>query len=452
MSIALAMSSSVVAMVGWAAPARATSPVLVFDTARLLPGDGIVQGVSCTDAKDCTAVENNPKYPQASYLVETSGGWQAAIDQPSVYLTAVSCTAPTYCTEVGQGPSLDPPGIGNPMYATESAGTWSAATELPSPGGGGSFAGISCTGAMNCTAVGYDTSGNPMYATESAGTWGAVTELSAPAGGGGFGGVSCTDAKDCTAVGGDGAGQAIYATESAGTWGAVTVLADGGGFAAVSCTDARDCTAVGQTNASPAPPPDTGTLMYATESAGTWGAVTKPPAPTGWGEFNGVSCTDAKNCTAVGAGGGYPLYSTESAGVWGAPKALAGDGGFFYGVSCVSATDCTAVGWDSYQQLPIYAGTVLATAPRPPIIEKVRPGNRSVNVRWSAPSSDGGADITIYIANARRGTATLRCESTGTSCTVRGLMNGKSYAVSVVAINAAGTSASSAHKTVKPRR
>ncbi len=135
-------------------------------------------------------------------------------------------------------------------------------TEVNGSGGGaGHFASVSCTDPSDCTAVGHDNNDQPIYATETSGTWGTATEVTGSGGGSGyFFGVSCTDASDCTAVGYDDNDQPIYATETGGTWGTPTeVTGSGGGygyFYGVSCTDATDCTAVGHdTTASPSTPP-----------------------------------------------------------------------------------------------------------------------------------------------------------------------------------------------------
>jgi hypothetical protein len=261
------------------------------------------------------------------------------------YFNGVSCTDATDCTAVGGDDN------GQPIYATETAGVWGLVTEVGILGGGGSFNGVSCTDASDCTAVGIDyRDDQPFYATETAGVWGAPTDVTVVAGGGSFSSVSCTDASDCTAVGGDDNGQPIYATESAGHWGAVTEVTDayGGFFYGVSCTDATDCTAVGGD--------DNGQPIYATESAGSWGTPTEVTIPTGDGFFTSVSCTDATDCTAVGYDyDGEPIYATESAGSWDTPTELTDPyGGYFGGVSCTDATDCTAVGYD-YNGQPIYA-------------------------------------------------------------------------------------------------
>lgn len=277
-------------------------------------------------------------------------GTPAEIPGPGGGVTfyGVSCTGATDCTAVGRD------GNDQAFYATESAGTWGAATELTAPGGSGYFNAVSCTGATDCTAVGRDGNGQAFYSTESGGTWGTPTELSAPGGSGYFYGVSCTSAIDCTAVGYDGNDQPFYATESGGTWGTPTELSGTpGGFGnlrAVSCTSATDCTAVGY---------DGNDLpMYATESGGMWGTPTElSGTPGGYGVLNGVSCTSATDCTAVGRDGVQPIYATESGGVWGTVTELPVPGVFneFNGVSCASAIDCTAVGYDSNSMQAMYA-------------------------------------------------------------------------------------------------
>jgi hypothetical protein len=135
-------------------------------------------------------------------------------------------------------------------------------------------------------------------------------------------------------------------------WGPATeISAPGGGgyFTGVSCTDATDCTAVGADY--------NGQPFYVTETGGVWGTPTEISAPGGGGDFSGVSCTDATDCTAVGGDfDNEPFAATETAGVWG-PGAddPAPGGGSFSSVSCTSATFCTAVGGDENSE-PIVTG------------------------------------------------------------------------------------------------
>jgi len=83
------------------------------------------------------------------------------------------------------------------------------------------------------------------------------------------------------------------------------------------------------------------------------------------------------------------------------------------------------------------------TVPSRPVQVTLTPGSATLRVSWAAPLSDGGSAITSYLATATPGTG-LTCTSTGTFCDFLSLTPGTSYSVTVVAINAAGTGASSA--------
>ena len=78
--------------------------------------------------------------------------------------------------------------------------------------------------------------------------------------------------------------------------------------------------------------------------------------------------------------------------------------------------------------------------------------DRQVSLSWSAPVSDGGSPVTDYLIQYRAGgTGAWKSFKDGvsaaTSATVTGLVNGKSYAFRVAAVNAAGTSAYSTVST-----
>jgi len=326
-----------------------------------VPGTfGDFYGVSCADAIDCTAVgqDNNS---QPVYATETNGTWAAGIEVTGPgsggQFNSVSCTDAADCTAVG---ALDY-GFGPPIYATETNGTWGPFTVFTVPaalGSSGYFTGVSCTDATDCTAVGADGNGQPFSVTETHGVWGpAATEVPVPIPGGDsnlgsqFSSVSCSNALDCTAVGyeqfDDGFFQyfePIYATETNGIWGPATEVPVGGfpargEFAGVSCANATNCTAVGHNLTG-------GPGFYVTETNGVWGFPTAIPG-TPFSPY-GVSCTNATNCTAVGSDG-EPFYATETNGVWdpGAEITAMGGGGQFNAVSCADAMHCAAVGQDN---------------------------------------------------------------------------------------------------------
>jgi len=99
----------------------------------------------------------------------------------------------------------------------------------------------------------------------------------------------------------------------------------------VSCTSAGNCVAVGQyTDTAGGSPP-----MIITETGGVWGPAVRVALPADvitdpaalFSFLFDVDCTSAGNCTAVGAytdndGNSEPMVVTETAGVWGAGVAL----------------------------------------------------------------------------------------------------------------------------------
>ncbi len=98
-----------------------------------------------------------------------------------------------------------------------------------------------------------------------------------------------------------------------------------------------------------------------------------------------------------------------------------------------------------------------STVPGAPAAPTLTFGSQVLDVSWSAPSSDGGADITGY----KVGRCSSSCDNdsswtvstltgTGTTTSLTGLTNGVSYQVRVAATNRAGDSAWSSSATESP--
>jgi hypothetical protein len=78
-----------------------------------------------------------------------------------------------------------------------------------------------------------------------------------------------------------------------------------------------------------------------------------------------------------------------------------------------------------------------ASPPAKPAWLSAVPGDNTASLTWGAPQPH--ADVTSYVARAQPGGET--CTTTGTSCTITGLKNGKSYTVTVQSVGVSGTSA-----------
>ena len=89
-----------------------------------------------------------------------------------------------------------------------------------------------------------------------------------------------------------------------------------------------------------------------------------------------------------------------------------------------------------------------ATAPGAPTGLTATPGNGSVSLSWTAPSSDGGSAISGYYvfegtSSTSISTAVSLSEISSTSYRVTGLANGTTYYFTVEAVNSVGSSAQS---------
>jgi titin len=109
----------------------------------------------------------------------------------------------------------------------------------------------------------------------------------------------------------------------------------------------------------------------------------------------------------------------------------------------VSATNAVGESVPSAPSSPV----LIAVAPEAPVAVVGVAGDRRVTVRWT-PGSDNGSAITEYrvvsVADAVVGCSYLVGDDTGDACVIGGLTNQTSYSFTVVAINALGTSDSSA--------
>jgi hypothetical protein len=319
----------------------------------VVPNGGFTSltGVSCTSATTCTVVGNYSQShkPFAELtLAETWNGTTWTI-QPTPNaagwgdLNAVSCTSPTACTAVGWGTQQE-----QPLAEVWDGATWTAQAPAQPPGAAQTpLAGVSCPAQGACLAVGNAFFNDPsawqtLTEAESGSTW-TIQPSPSPAGalGATLSGISCPAATSCAAVG------SVAESWNGTTWthqaiarpsGAVTVM-----LRAVSCTAASACLAVGSySDASRADH-----ALAESWNGSRWRLV--PPAePAGATSavLNGVSCTSASACLAVGGSGGKTLAESWNGTSWSLQTTVdpSTQGNELLGVTCLTASDCTAVG------------------------------------------------------------------------------------------------------------
>jgi hypothetical protein len=342
-------------------------------------------GVSCTSANSCMAVGEYTDSAGAQFtLAESWNGstWRIEptpnpnpADARLRRLISVSCPSPSACTAVGE--YTDSAGAQVTLAESWNGSTWRI-EPTPNPAGANPsrLLGVSCTSASSCTAVGsYGFGGFGMLTLAEVwdgSTWTIeptpnptgpqVSSLSA---------VSCTTASACTAVGSSifpgGSNVPLAERWDGSTWAIQTTpsqlfLTD---LRSVSCTSASACTAVGHSlepfgGPSPQAPP------FAEGWDGSSWAIEPPPSGN-WafpnGAFlEGVSCTSASRCVAVGgtaqAGTFAQIWDGTSWVVQPTPNPSGFPSNNLFAVSCASAAACTAVGRSADQT----GGTIVTLA------------------------------------------------------------------------------------------
>jgi hypothetical protein len=331
-------------------------------------------GVACTSATGCLAVGYSgpdlfSNLSPATLAERWNGStWrdQHAPSPPGAAagnLNAASCLSQSACIAVGN--TSNSRGISLTTAQRWNGRTWTI-QPTPSPADGGNLIGVSCLSRSSCLAVGGH--GNPFDEVPS-GTlaerwdgsrWRILPTPNPPGGGWFLLSVSCTSPSACTAVGGRlaqaaGPGLATLAERWNGhTW---TIQATpnppGRGVKllnSVACTSRSSCMAVGN-EFDPGTGESLGTLAERWDGR-TWRIVpTFKPAPAGPNAgFNGVSCTSASACTAVG----NRTVATTLAERWNGrtwqvqatPNPAGSQNVTLAAVACPATTVCTAVGLD----------------------------------------------------------------------------------------------------------
>jgi hypothetical protein len=303
--------------------------------------EDVLFGVSCPAARACTAVGSTNSDGTGARLAKAWNGsnWRIQAVPGDGFLFAVSCTSARACTAVGQ---TSP---GKPLTERWNGTAWVNPRHNPGPLLS-RLTGVSCTSATRCIAVGHN--GNGALAERWNGTTWALRTVPTPAGFNhdGLTDVSCTSASACTAVGfyinDDDNHLPLAATWNGTTWTvrATPPVSDLSSLNSLSCTSASACMAVGTS--------PIGGNEIPTPLAEAWNGVAwkilPVPDPAGNGSLNGVSCSSAVACTAVGSASTGALAERWNGAKWAVQATPDAAGATLFSVSCSSATACTAVG------------------------------------------------------------------------------------------------------------
>jgi hypothetical protein len=222
---------------------------------------GVLNAVSCGTPTDCTAVGfefNNQTGNQVPLVEVWNGlGWRAQTSPNpagavAAALTGVSCTSATACTAVG---SYLTQSFQELSFAQSRVGSAWQLQALATPEGALTtfVSSVSCSAADACTLVGTYLTGSQQLGLAERWNGFAWAQQTVPTPGSRpfmiLAGVSCSSASACTAVGG--AASQTKAAPVAVVWNGTkwkvqpTPEEPGGFLGAVSCAAANSCTAVG---------------------------------------------------------------------------------------------------------------------------------------------------------------------------------------------------------------
>ncbi|HEY2579842.1 MAG TPA: hypothetical protein VGI74_26315, partial [Streptosporangiaceae bacterium] len=220
--------------------------------------DNDLFGVSCAAANNCAAVGDqesgsatltlNESWNGSSWSVKTSPSPSGSQNG----LTGVACASTSACLAVG---GYSPGSAGQTLAEFWNGSAWSF---VISPDQGSSFnalSSVSCTAAPNCMAAGFYANGSgtdqTLIESWNGTAWSVIPSPDAGTGGNVLAGISCSSASSCVAVGFHANGTStstLALVWNGSTWSLTSSPSpgvDGNTLNDVSCVSATSCVAVG---------------------------------------------------------------------------------------------------------------------------------------------------------------------------------------------------------------
>jgi len=374
--IALVPSLAAVALL---VPAAASAAWSVRETPAFpkIETEAVLLGVSCTSAESCTAAgyyQHTPsiRLPLAEYWNGKEWSAQEVPNSPNgAYTTTselkgVSCQSSASCTAVGSytpGKAVKGSLVEHTLAERWNGTEWTIqTTPNPTEAKDSYLAGVSCTSAEACTAVGryISSAGKTLALAErwNGKEW-SIQETKIPTGSesSSLSSVSCTTSEACSAVGHyvNSSGVEVPLAErwNGKEWSIqetkIPTGAKSSSLSSVSCTTSEACSAVGHyVNSSSVEVP-----LAEGWNGKEWSIQeTKIPTEAKSSSLAGLWCTSSKACTAVGkytnsAGTVVTLAESWNGLLWSIQTTENPSGAkssILSGVSCTSAEACTAAG------------------------------------------------------------------------------------------------------------
>jgi hypothetical protein len=329
------------------------------------------------------------------------------------YLTGATCASAANCWAVGYYYSAS--GDGGPAQTLVEHWNGTAWSITPANNTSSSqnnyFFGVACASASQCWAVGYffnGTSTQGLIERWDGTSWAIATSPSAA---NYILDVTCISTSQCWAVGSvfpSGYAQTLTERWDGTSWAVVPSPSSDPGqdnyLYGVTCTSPSDCWAVGSYD----PAPDTGLSIIERWNGSSWVFVSSPnPGPT---YLKDVTCTSAASCWAVGLyfdNESTFLYKTlivrwngTSWSTVTSPDKAAPNNNYLNGVTCTSASQCWAVGYSGYNQGGVIAQTLIEEySPNIPPLTAI--GSRKIH---------GSMPFDVDLLNAPPG---IECRSPG---------------------------------------
>ncbi|WP_203845278.1 beta strand repeat-containing protein [Dactylosporangium siamense] len=425
----VATAGSGTATVTWLAPALAGAGIDHY-TVTADPG-----GMTCTarNATSCTVTGLTGGVSYTFTVTANGVSGDSPASTPSVAILPGPPGTPGGLTaEPGNGAatvSWTPP-------ANQGAGI-DHYTVTASPGGAG------CTSiATSCTVTGLVNGASYTFAVVATGPAGTGTSATVTTAAPVVVGPPAAPGGVSAAVG-DRSAVVSWQPPATGVVTGYTVTAAPGGGTCTT-TGATTCTVSGLTNGLSYTFTVTAAGPGGTSQASAASPAVVPGPPAAPTAVLAVAGNGEANVSWTGPAAGGVTRFTVTASPGGATCTGAGTDtnclvtGLINGVSYTFTVTATGPGGDSGPSLPSAVATPTAGLPGAPTDVTAAPGTASATVSWSAPQVTGDG-ITGYTVTASPGGA--GCATTGTSCTVNGLLDGTPYTFSVVATGSAGASA-----------